>query len=69
MGNAMMGKKKFTKDMIREQILQIGVSPDYVLWDAQKMMKYFSLMSPKDLRDAFKDAFDENDKFFGLDKL
>jgi hypothetical protein len=69
MENIVMGKKKFTKDMIKEQILQIGVSPDYVLWDAQKMNKYFSLMAPEDLLNAFREAFDENDKFFGLDKL
>ena len=58
---------KFTKEKIM-QLMVIGVNPEYILCDREEMKKYIGMMDDKDLRDAVMECFEQNDKFFGLDR-
>ena len=54
------------KDQIKKYI-KIGESPDYVRFNGE-LLKVYNEVDPKDLRDAVRECFRENDKLFGLDK-
>lgn len=53
-----------TKDQIKKYI-RIGESPDYVRFN-DELLKVYNEVDPKDLRDAVRERFRENDKIFGL---
>jgi len=54
------------KDQIKKLII-IGESPDYIQFN-NELLKVYGEIHPKDLREAVRERFRENDKLFGLNK-
>jgi hypothetical protein len=50
-----------------KRYISIGEDPDYVEFN-KELSKVYNEIDPKDLRDAARERFRENDKLFSLNK-